>query len=209
MAIPATSAAIVDIGIGFAEPVRDSQSVFRIVLDAMANAGRIETLPPLVEAQDQLGPSATAICLALVDYETPLWLDPTLASLGAADYLRFHTGAAIVSETETASFAVLVGVTASLDRFKTGSDAYPEDGATLIIQVAELSTSGPLTLSGPGIDGTRALGIEGFTLEFWNERAAINAGFPRGIDLIFCAGHQIAALPRTTKVRFSGNGEVR
>ena len=208
MAIAAPLTATVDIDVGFPDPVRDSQTVFRVVLDAMANPGRIAPLPVLVEAQDRLGPSAAAICLALVDYETPLWLDPTLASPGAAGYLGFHTGAPMASGPETAGFAVLEGATTRLEVFNTGSDAYPEQGATVIIQVPDLSTEGPLTLSGPGIDGQRRLGVVGVPDRFWGERAAVNGGFPRGLDLIFCAGRRIAALPRTTTVRLAENPEA-
>jgi alpha-D-ribose 1-methylphosphonate 5-triphosphate synthase subunit PhnH len=209
MAITAASTAHVDIGIGFVDPVRDSQAVFRIVLDAMANPGRIMSLPRLVEDQHRLGPSATAVCLALVDYETPLWLDPQLADPDTSAFLLFHCGAPIASGPETADFAVLDGMSAPLGGFKTGSDAYPEDGATVIIQVPDLSTSGALTLAGPGVDGERRLGIGGLSRAFWSARAEINAGFPRGIDLIFCAGGQLAALPRTTRVWLSENAEAR
>lgn len=204
----AVSAATVDIGIGFADPVRDSQAIFRIVLDAMANPGRIILVPPLVPAQERLGPSATAVCLALVDFETRLWLAPALVSPNAAAYLKFHCGAPIASDPESADFAVLDGASSALDQFKTGSDAYPENGATVIIQVPGMSTDGPLALAGPGIDGERVLGINGLPDSFWSQRAVVNGDFPRGVDLIFCADHRVVALPRTTKVRLSENGEA-
>lgn len=201
MATATALAADKPIGFGFPDPVRDSQTVFRIVLDVMANPGRIAPLPALVTAQDRLGPGAAAICLALVDFETPLWLDPILASDDTAGYLRFHAGAPIAASPNAAGFAVLEGASTPLGSFKTGSDAYPEEGATVIIQVPDLFTTGPLVLSGPGIDGERCLGVEGLPASFWEERAAVNAGFPRGIDLILCAGHRVAALPRTTKAQ--------
>jgi alpha-D-ribose 1-methylphosphonate 5-triphosphate synthase subunit PhnH len=200
MALASPITAKTPIHVGFNEPGRDSQIVFRAVLDVMANPGRVSSLPVLVQGSERLGPAAAAVCLALADYETPLWLDGTLASPGVAGFLRFHGGAPMAAGPETADFAVLDGASTPLGRFKTGSDAYPEEGATVIIQVSDLSTNGALTLSGPGIDGERELGIVGIPETFWSERQEITRGFPRGLDLIFCAGHLITALPRTTKV---------
>lgn len=200
MALASSIAAKTPIHVGFNDPGRDSQIVFRAALDIMANPGRVSSLPALVQGPDRLGPAAAAICLALADYETPLWLDDRLASPDVTGFLRFHGGAPMAAEPEIAAFAVLDGASTPLGQFKTGSDAYPEDGATVIIQVSDLSTNGALTLSGPGIDGERELGIIGIPEAFWSERHEITRGFPRGIDLIFCAGHRITALPRTTKV---------
>ena len=190
----------IDIEPGFIDPVRDSQMIFRAVLDVMARPGQIATLPALAERQDRLAPASTMICLALIDHETPLWLDESLMIPGITGYLRFHTGAPLASSPSQASVAVLDGPSTSLTRFKTGSDTYPENGATVIIQVPGLSASGPLTLSGPGVDGEAGFGVEGLPDSFWKEREAVNAGFPRGVDLILCAGDKIAALPRTTRV---------
>lgn len=188
------------IGAGLPDPVHDSQVIFRNVLEAMAHPGRILTLPPLSEARESLAPASMMICLALVDHETPLWLDESLATPGVIAHLAFHTGAPLAETALLASIAVLDGPSTSLARFRTGSDAYPEDGATVIIQVPGLSNAGPLTLSGPGVDGETVFGVEGLPGSFWREREAVNGGFPRGIDIILCDGHRIAALPRTTLV---------
>jgi alpha-D-ribose 1-methylphosphonate 5-triphosphate synthase subunit PhnH len=213
MMMPSTAATLLATGPeldrGLPNPGRDSQAIFRIILDSMANPGRIAALPTLVKAQDGLGSSAAAICLALADHETPLWLDPSLASPAASTFLRFHTGAPIAPAPDVADFVVLQGASTPLNLFKTGSDAYPEGGATVIIQVRGLSPHGPLTLLGPGIDGQRRLGVDGLAASFWNERAAVNNGFPRGIDLIFCAGEQITALPRTTRIVLPGEKETK
>ena len=200
MAIAAVPRNVVPTSAGFTDPVQDSQAVFRRVLETMARPGSIQNLPPLVTGSGRLGPAAAAICLALVDFETPLWLDPILAASESADFLRFHCSARIVNDSQAADFGVIVGIPPSLSTFNTGSDAYPESGTTLIIQVATLSEAGSLILSGPGIDSRREIGIDGIAPAFWPAREAIVRGFPRGLDLIFTAGQRIAAIPRTTAV---------
>lgn len=206
MAIAAAPRNAVPTGAGFTDPVQDSQAVFRRVLEALARPGSFQSLPPLVTGPDRLDPAAAAICLALVDFETPLWLDPVLAASDAADFLRFHCGAPIVSDPQAADFAIIAGTPPSLATFNAGSDAYPESGATLIIQVAGLSEAGSLSLSGPGIDGRRQIGIDGIAPAFWSARAAVVRRFPRGLDLIFTAGNKIAAIPRTTAVTVTQAG---
>jgi alpha-D-ribose 1-methylphosphonate 5-triphosphate synthase subunit PhnH len=209
MAAVTSLASATDIAPGLADPVRDSQRVFRPVLDAMAHPGRISELPSLAGGVGKLGPAATMICLALVDYETPVWLDRSLSSSKAIAFLRFHTGAPLAEDARAAAFAVLDGPSTPLSGFRTGSDAYPEEGATVIIQVPALSDTGPFSLSGPGIDGTAAFGADSLDDAFWRERNEVNSGFPRGIDLILCAGRRIACLPRTSRVAMPSDGEKK
>src|SRR5262249_60143642 len=60
---------------GFVEPVLESQRVFRRVLDAMAHPGRIVRIDSFIDAPVPLAPATAAVCLTLLDFETPLWLD--------------------------------------------------------------------------------------------------------------------------------------
>ena len=70
----------------------------------------------------------------------------------------------------------------------------------LILQVAALEQAPGLTLAGPGIERTHALRVDGLPPGFWAAREKLRPLFPRGIDLILCAGTRLAALPRTTRV---------
>src|SRR5215471_16904990 len=90
----------------FADPVQESQGTFRAVVDALARPGTIRRIPSKVAAPPPLNAAAAAVALTLLDYETPIWLDPMLAGRqDVVDWFRFHTGAPITLDPSGAAFA--------------------------------------------------------------------------------------------------------
>ena len=188
---------------GFDSPVHDSQQVFRAALDAFAHPGRIVEVVNPGEVPAPLNTASAGLCLALVDFETPLWLDERARNSQAAiAYLRFHCGCTIVDDPANAAFALIAdpGSLPALTSFRLGSDPHPEDAATVIIQVPELRTDRGVRLSGPGIERTHLLSVDGLDGEFWSERIRLGELFPRGIDLVFAESSRIAAVPRSTRL---------
>lgn len=188
---------------GFPDPVLDSQSAFRAIMWALARPGTVEPLNAALAPPAPLSVEAAAIALALADYETPLWLDPTLAAgseVGA--YLRFHTGAPIVSEPEAARFALIADPLSMPDFsiFAQGSPDYPDASASLILQVERFGATG-LELEGPGIAGVRGFGAAPLPADIIARWARNRALFPRGIDLILAGPGGIAGLPRSVAIR--------
>lgn len=181
---------------GFADPVQDSQACFRAVLDSMARPGRIHVVAAL-HPPPGLDPATAAVLLTLVDADTPLWLDP--AAMAAQDWITFHCGAPAAA-AEAATLALALGPV-RLDAFPAGTDDAPELGATIILQVAALGRGAGLELSGPGLAAPALLMVDGLPAGFIAEWAANHARFPRGVDVILCAGDRIAALPRTVQIR--------
>ncbi|MGI4954994.1 MAG: phosphonate C-P lyase system protein PhnH [Janthinobacterium lividum] len=182
---------------GFADPVHDSQACFRAVLDAMARPGTLHRVTAPAQAPPPLDRATAAVLLTLVDLDTPLWLDP--AAGGASGWIDFHCGAPRTTP-ENAAFAVALGLpdTAGL---AAGSDDGPEDGATLVLQLAALGAGQRYMLSGPGIADEAEILIDGLPPGFLAAWATNRGRFPRGIDLILCAGDALAAFPRTLTVR--------
>jgi alpha-D-ribose 1-methylphosphonate 5-triphosphate synthase subunit PhnH len=181
---------------GFADPVMDAQSCFRAVLDAMARPGRVHTLQG-VAAPAPLCDAAGAVLLTLADHETPLWLDPHTAPARA--WIAFHTGAAVAPAAQ-ATFAFALSLP-DLAEFPSGTDEMPETAATIILQVASLTTGRRFVLEGPGLREPAVLTVDGLPSDFaviWQRNHAL---FPRGIDLILCAGNLLAALPRSVTVK--------
>lgn len=191
-----------EIAAGFADPVFDAQAIFRAVLVAMAHPGRILCPSPLPPAAVPLNQVTTAVLLALVDNDTPVWLDAPARD--AAVHLKFHCGCPIVSTPDRAAFAVITAADAMppLDAFALGSDEAPETAATLIIEIATLTEGAGLILSGPGIDGSRHVAADILPVNLIEQRRASRDLFPRGVDLLLTSGTALAGLPRSTRIGF-------
>jgi alpha-D-ribose 1-methylphosphonate 5-triphosphate synthase subunit PhnH len=187
---------------GFADPVFDSQRVFRGVLDAMAEPGRVITLETAPSTPPVLHPATVAVALALVDFETPVWLDAAAGTADAVAHLRFHCGCPIVGDPARARFAIVADPDGmpELGAFDAGSEEYPDRSATLIVQAGSLRTGHGLRLSGPGIASEARLDASPLPAQFWMGLRANHARFPRGVDVLLTAGASLAALPRTTRV---------
>jgi len=182
---------------GFADPVAKAQATFRAVLDAMARPGTIHHAGEDLAAPAPLDQATAAVLLALVDHETPLWLD--VAAAPARDWLAFHCGAALVAEPNAACFAVALSLP-DLTQFPAGSHEAPESSTTLILQVPALASGTRYRLSGPGLREPQVLSVSGLPAWFTTQWQQNRALFPRGVDIILCAGTTLTALPRSISI---------
>jgi alpha-D-ribose 1-methylphosphonate 5-triphosphate synthase subunit PhnH len=181
---------------GFADAVPDAQRCFRSVLDAMAHPGRIARAAG-VSAPAPLGTAAAAVVLTLVDHETPLWLD--LNAAAARQWIEFHCGAPVVADPAACTFALALSLP-DLTRLAAGSHESPETSATLICQVSSFESGAAYRLSGPGLREPSMMTVKGLPPGFVSIWRRNHALFPRGIDLILCAGDRLTALPRTVSI---------
>ena len=185
---------------GLEDVVFDSQRVFRAVLQAMSFPGRVNLLAVSIEPPAPLDLATAAVCLTLVDLETPVWLDAAAGTDEARGYLRFHCGCSIVDDPAKASFAIIADPTdkRSLSDFNQGDDRYPDRSATLIIQVPSFAEGADRALAGPGIVGSVKTNIDGLAPSFWLDWSGNGAAYPAGVDVLFTCGPSILGLPRTT-----------
>lgn len=192
---------------GFSDPVFQSQSVFRALMDGMAQPGSLRTVEAPVVPPTPFGIAAGAIALALCDHDTPVWLSPALAKSTAAQWLGFHCGAPLTGDKAQSRFAFL-DASAPLPpfcMFATGSQEYPDRSTTLVIEVGALTGGAALILTGPGIKDTATIspkGLQDTFLRNWDENRGV---FPRGIDVVLTCGRQFLCLPRTTKITTGEN----
>ena len=190
------------LGAGFADPVLSAQSTFRAVMDALARPGSVQPFARTATGPAPLSHPAAAIALSLLDQDTPVWLDPSLASDAVGSWLRFHTGAPITTDPANCAFALIGDPTnaPAFADFQLGTPDYPDRSTTILLQVECLTEGPPWTLAGPGIRGTQSFQASPLPSNFAERIAANNALFPRGVDLLLAADDCVAALPRTTRL---------
>ena len=142
------------------------------------------------------------MCLTLLDFETPLWLDDAAATAQVRDYLRFHCGVPLAASPADARFALIAepGACRRSRAFDAGTDEHPDRSATLVVQVRGSVGGTGRRLTGPGIAARRASMSPACPTSFWMRARDNHARFPRGVDVLLSAGGQLAALPRTTRV---------
>jgi alpha-D-ribose 1-methylphosphonate 5-triphosphate synthase subunit PhnH len=184
----------------FPEPALASQAVFRAVMDAFARPGEIKALPHAAVAPAPLSATAAALAWALLDYETPLWLDAALADVPAvAEWIRFHAGARVTDDPRQASFAIISDPAQAppFDQFALGTPEYPDRSTTLVLQVRCFGEGQRWSLSGPGIADRASLAADPLPDDLVERLAANRALFPRGVDLVLVSPDAVAALPRS------------
>jgi len=189
---------------GFADPVFDSQTVFRAVMDAMAQPGTHLTIAPHIKPPSGLGLAQGAIALTLCDHDAAVWLSSALAKASVGAWIGFHTGAHMVDAKSDCLFAFLeLGTTRlTFSAFALGGQDYPDRSATLVLELPSLTGGPELVLQGPGIKDQTViapLGLpEGFVLQ-WQDN---HQQFPRGVDLVLTAGRDLLCLPRSCHIAF-------
>jgi alpha-D-ribose 1-methylphosphonate 5-triphosphate synthase subunit PhnH len=182
----------------FNDPVLDAQTSFRSALKALAEPGLAQPMDRALALGD-LQPATYALCLAFLDGDTPLWLAPRFDTPAIRANLSFHCGCPIVAERELALFALLdESELTDLSAFDNGSERYPDQSCTLLIQLDALGGGPALRWRGPGIKDVRSVELP-LPAVFWQQRQARSA-FPRGLDAFFAAGGQVIGLPRSTRV---------
>lgn len=191
---------------GFSHEAYGSQQVFRAALQALSHPGRLVDVVHDAEVPRAGHAASAALLLALLDADCSLWLSPSLRDSDAAAWLRFHTGCRLVASPGQAQFAWVAAGDAlpPLAHFSSGSENYPDQSTTCVIDVAGLGHAADegqdWRLHGPGIQGGACLRVTGLAPDFVTQWADNHAAFPRGVDLFLATPGQIVGLPRSTRI---------
>src|SRR5215470_14134107 len=187
----------------FADPVLSNQATFRVILDAMAHPGSLQSLGVALSPPPPLNKGAAAVALTLCDQDTPIWRDAELRASGSVrEWLGFHCGCPLVDDPATAAFA-FAGCPAKVPAFETfniGTADYPDRSTTIVLQVDTSCSEKGLVLCGPGIRDRSALSAAPLPSDMCDRLARNRSLFPQGIDLILTTHDAIAALPRSLRV---------
>ena len=195
---------------GFADPVHHAQQCFRVLLAALSRPCLLQTLPAhLPEAPPPLSPGMAAALLTLCDGDTPVWLAPAYDTPAVRAWLRFHTACPLAGHPGEARFAAAPCFAAlpPLSSFAQGLPAFPDQSATLLVGIPEVSGvavpgGASFSASGPGIQEKAALALVPGALPTNFDRiwAANAASYPLGVDMFLLAPTAVIGLPRTTKL---------
>lgn len=186
------------------EPVFAAQSAFRAIMDACARPGSLQPIAAADGVPPPLSGEAASVALTLFDHDTPVWLDGVLSSApDVAAWLRFRTGAPIVAEPGEAAFALVADPQRlpPFEAFNPGTGDYPDRSTTLVLQVAAFDQGQALVLTGPGIRGETVLAAAPLPADMADRITANRSLFPRGVDLLFVAPGQVAAIPRSVRLK--------
>lgn len=170
------------------------QAVFRVLLDAMARPGTVGDLKSWLSGAPAALGVLTALCdrtVGLADLTSTL-TDTEWAFLGAKR-----------SDASAAEFILADGAAPPPRNFapRLGGLETPEDGATVVLTISALGAEPNAELSGPGVAGSRTIGLGGLHHDWMEQRARWVSDFPLGVDVFVCdARGQVAALPRTTRM---------
>ncbi len=197
------------------DEVFDAQRHFRLLLDSMARPGQVREFTGLtLSPPPPLSPAAAAIALALLD--TNVSFACAGYGEGVGSYLRANTSSreAAIPEADFLFFAPGAADPATVAMAKPGLLAYPDQGATLIMETAGLVEAASfgrvngnetahglrVTLSGPGVDGTVNFGVQGLTLESLDAVRRLNREYPLGVELVLTAGNRFVSVPRSSAI---------
>ena len=171
-----------------------------MLLDAMARPARVCNVGGDLQPIDGVYSATLATLLTLADNDTPVCLIGA-GGLELGAYLRFHCGCRVVEDPADAAFGLICNpaLASRAFEFPIGSDEYPDRSATVILQVASLTSGPSRTIQGPGIPSAVKFAPV-VDADFWTAWCANARLYPCGIDVIFTCGNQIAALPRSSRL---------
>lgn len=182
--------------------VFDCQKVFKSIMNAMAKPGTVFKIEEQIKKIASDHKAVTAIAMTLMDNRTRFYItncDELLTDI------REKT-MAVKSNAENADFLIAVDVenmmdcgTCLLDCAKVGTLPEPHKSATIIVCLDNFGGE-TLTLTGPGIDGEKVIGLPESGILWMKKRASKNYEFPCGVDILFCTDKgELMGIPRTVK----------
>jgi len=179
--------------------VFDSQKVFRLVLEAMANPARVVNINEYANKLFGDHTAFLAVAMTLLDNETSFHAFENL--LLSDEIVSLTLGKS--EPIESASYIFVCDPSDVQDAIKTakhGTLTDPHQSATIIIQ-----NDGPsvcrLILSGPGIEGCATVEVTQTVKDAIAIRDGQNYEYPEGIDLLFISSAgELCAILRLTRM---------
>jgi alpha-D-ribose 1-methylphosphonate 5-triphosphate synthase subunit PhnH len=164
-----------------------TNATFEALMWALSRPGTVQNLP---------ASGMEGIAEALLDRECRVYCDDPALEDRIAVF-----GAARVAMPLADHCFLSLKTASALDRLAQvalGSALYPDAGATVVAE-ARFGTGLRLQLTGPGIETSAEISLDGIAPGIWELRAALSR-YPAGFDLFLICGAQVIGLPRSTKI---------
>ena len=177
------------------DAVFDSQKVFRLILEAMANPARAVNIKEYADKLFGDHPVFLAVAMTLLDNEVSF---SACGNRSLSNEIASQT-LAKKEQIKNADFVFVCdpGVMKHvMENAKRGTLSDPHKSATVIIR-DDRTPACRLTLSGPGIDGHATVQVTQTIKDAIVLRYSQYYEYPQGIDLIFISSDgDLTALPR-------------
>ena len=179
------------------DKVFDSQKVFRLILEAMSNPGRVVNIKEYADKMFGDYNAFLTVAMTLLDNEVsfyacgnqPLSEEIMLLTLAKAEKI------------ESADFVFVCDpydIKNVIENVKCGTLADPHRSVAVIIR-NDGEPAYRLTLSGPGINGYKIVSVPQVVIDAICMRNAQYFEYPQGIDLLFISSEgELLAIPRLT-----------
>jgi len=181
------------------DTVFDSQKVFRLLLEAMANPTRIVHINEYANKLHGEFPAFLALAMTLLDNEVCFCaygnqlLSDEIASLTLAKREGIDS-ADFIFVRDPGDIKTVI------ENGKSGTLSDPHKSATVFI-VNDDEPNLWATFFGPGIDGRKTIRTSGTVRDAVVIRDAQGYEYPRGVDLVFVSGKgELTAVPRLTRM---------
>jgi len=211
-------------------PVHDTQTAYRVLLDCMARPGTVGNLAEVrgcIEFDAPLDKGLLLMGLTLLDGETSFAVpaegvpEPIAETLAGVQAFLARICSSRIEDPGRAAFLFLPGGAAvqAIEKALRGTFIDPHLGATIIIELESLGTGavgpgmagsaepgGSWILEGPGISATDVLSCGPDDVRMLSEalraRERACSEFPLGVDLVLVdKAARVVCIPRTTTVR--------
>jgi alpha-D-ribose 1-methylphosphonate 5-triphosphate synthase subunit PhnH len=188
------------------DEVFDAQEQFRLILDSMAHPGKVNVLPDMdIVPPAGINKGSALIAFALLNTDVSFYASGANSD-DISSYVALNTTAQQVN-IHDADFIFITGLhdTGIISEAKTGNLSYPEESATFIIDVENISNqpindSVLLKLKGPGIKTEEIVYIKGISPDIIEAVKDQNTEFPLGIDLMLTdKQNNLICIPRSNQ----------
>jgi alpha-D-ribose 1-methylphosphonate 5-triphosphate synthase subunit PhnH len=185
------------------DSVLDCQEVFRKILEAFANPGRVVDISASAKKLSTTLAAYIAVAAALIDNETAFCVvgDAVLSEL----VQQFTYGRAADLSRSDYVFSLCLcdseQIRSILSSVPAGTMADPHASGTVLVRVETFEEKAGCRLKGPGIDGETVAPLGAYAAKWLKARRDLGIEYPCGVDLAFLTDDgRIMAAPRLVQL---------